>query len=73
MVNHRAHGYRDSVPYMDKGALKERLSSMYPLQIARALAEGMPQMPESDRDPSAFDGFTIERLRGAQGQKGIDP
>lgn len=41
-----------------------------PLQTARALAEGKPQMPESDRDSSAIDGFAIRRLTGPMAESG---
>ena len=43
---------------------------MHPLQTARTLAEGKPQMPESDRDPSATDGFAIRRLTGPMVESG---
>ena len=43
---------------------------MHPLQIARALAEGKPQLPESDRDPSVIDGFAIRRLTGPMVESG---
>ena len=36
---------------------------MCPFQTARALEEGMPQMPEGERGPSAIDGFAIGRLK----------
>ena len=34
---------------------------MCPLQTARALAEGMPQMPGSNGGSSAIDSFAIKR------------
>ncbi|XP_061047010.1 4-hydroxybenzoate polyprenyltransferase, mitochondrial [Eubalaena glacialis] len=36
--------------------------------LARKLEEGMPQMPESEGDPSSFDGFTIKGVRGSKAQ-----
>ena len=43
---------------------------MCPLQAARALSEGMPQMPESNGGPSAIDGFVIRRLTGPEAESG---
>ena len=37
---------------------------MFLLQTARALEEGMPQMTEIYRGPSAIDAFAIRRPRG---------
>ena len=36
---------------------------MCPLQRARALEEGIPQMPESDVGLLSIDGFTVRRLK----------
>lgn len=47
----------------------EGLWSMCPFQAARVLAEGMPQMPETDRGLSAIDGFAIG-LTGPKAKSG---
>ena len=51
-------------------AMEGGLWSMCPLQTARALEEGMPQMPESNGGPSAIDGFAIRRLKGPKAGSG---
>lgn len=43
---------------------------MCPLQAARVLAEGIPQVPETDRGPSAIDGFAVRRLTGPKAKSG---
>ena len=43
---------------------------MCPLQAARVLAEGVPQIPETVRGPSAIDGFAIRRLMGPKAKSG---
>ena len=52
-LNHMGHGYPDKVsaPRVTEGTREERLGSMRPFQTARALAEGLFQMPVSDREP----------------------
>jgi len=44
---------------------------MCPLQTAKPLAEGMPQMPVSGGGPLAIDGFTIRRLTGPKARSGL--
>ena len=43
---------------------------MCPLQTARALEEGMPQMPESDGGPLAIEEFAIRRLKEPKAKSG---
>ena len=57
-------------PVWTKGAPEGGLRSMCPLQTARALKGGVPQMPGSDGGPSAIDGFAIRRLKGPKAESG---
>ena len=52
-LNYMAHGYPDkiSAPRVTERIREERLGSMRPFQTARALAEGLFQMPVSDGEP----------------------
>ena len=43
---------------------------MCPLQTARALGEGAPQMPGGDGGPSAIDGFAIRKLKEPKAESG---
>lgn len=71
LADHKAHGYlyKASVLCVDRGT-GGRIVIDAPLQTARALAEGKPQMPESDRDSSAIDGFAVRRLTGPMVESG---
>ena len=72
LTDHKTHGYpyKAGIPCVDKKALEEGLWSMCPLQAARVLAEGMPQIRETVRGPSAIDGFAIRRLMGPKAKSG---
>lgn len=52
-LNHMARGYPDKItaPRVTEGTQEERLGSVCPFQTARALAEGLFQMPVSDGEP----------------------
>ena len=64
LVDHEAHGYtyKASVASVDKRGTGGRTAGDVSFASSQALAEGMPQMPESNGSPSAFNGFTIKIL-----------
>ena len=68
LADHKAHGspHKASVPCVDKRGTGGRTEIDVPIANSQALGEGTPQMPESDGDPSAIDGFAIRRLRGTR-------
>ena len=54
----QGHPDKTRVPCVDRRGTKGGLQCMCPLQRARALEEGIPQMPESDVVLLAIDGFS---------------
>ena len=67
-----AHGYpyKAGVSCVDQRALKEGLELMCPWQAVRAMAEGMPQTPDSNESPSGIDAFAIRRPTGLKAKSG---
>ena len=67
-----AHGYpyKAGVSCVDQRALKEGLELMCPWQAVRAIAEGMPQTPDSNESPSGIDAFAIRRPTGLKAKSG---
>ena len=71
LVDHEAHGYtyKASVASVDKRGTGGRTAGDVSFASSQALAEGMPQTPDS-RGPSTIDGFAIRRLMGSKAKNG---